>query len=332
MKFEFGTGESKTTNTVEFDDVDTEKILYYTADGDTAESGAEDAYKVYGFECQITSVQMADTIAATLTYGKDDDDSDLTITQNYSASTYLDILATDANKETYGFSDVALALGKAIKNYGSYVQPMLSAANGNWTIANDANTLASAAGHMKMTAAGNEPETDVTNSVTDYAVSGVPSDYTGTNVSALKFSLLLESATTIRLYVTLDGASTMTAKIDGEDAEVTAATADTEADQNVGFTPSGTVFKVEIPGISAHKLATPHTVIITADGGTSITLTNLSALSYVNAVLSNSASTNEQKHAVNALYQYYAATKAYRKGTAGYPEHDSQQSEPASGD
>ena len=66
---------------------------------------------------------MADTITATLHYG-----NGKTVTKDYSAKTYL-----NAALNITSFSGVIKNLMVAIKNYGHYVQPMLSAANG-WTI------------------------------------------------------------------------------------------------------------------------------------------------------------------------------------------------------
>lgn len=75
-------------------------------------------YTLYGYECPITSVQMADKITAKFSYGTN------TIRQEYRAKTYIDGVISDTNE-----AEDTRNLCKAIKNYGSYVQPILADSN-----------------------------------------------------------------------------------------------------------------------------------------------------------------------------------------------------------
>ncbi len=103
---------------------------------DTASKNSTGKY--YGFTCNITSVQMADTITATFTYqdpfaeNPDDSAASKTITKTYSIRQYLNSLDMSGSE----YSEAAKTLIKAMADYGYYVQPYLAGANG-WTIGED---------------------------------------------------------------------------------------------------------------------------------------------------------------------------------------------------
>ena len=81
---------------------------------------------LYGCDCFINSAQMADAINATLYYNGNTQTLDA---KPYSTEDYLDTVAS--SPESY--KDYELALIEAIRDYGHFVQPMLSDANG-WEI------------------------------------------------------------------------------------------------------------------------------------------------------------------------------------------------------
>ncbi len=89
----------------------------------------------YGFTCNITSIQMADTITAKFTYqdpfatNPEDSDASKTITKTYSIKQYLNSLDMSGNE----YSEDAKTLIKAMADYGYYAQPYLAGVNG-WTI------------------------------------------------------------------------------------------------------------------------------------------------------------------------------------------------------
>lgn len=66
---------------------------------------------------------------------------------------------------------------------------------------------------------------------------------------------------------------------------------------------------MSIPNIGAHRLGSEFNVLLTAGG--SKTAVKVSAMSYVTSVLGKSKDQNQINLAV-ALYQYYAAAKAYK--------------------
>ena len=98
--------------------------VYFDVSGDKSqntqpvypfETITEGSNSFFGFKCYITSVQMADEIHAVLKYGGK------TVKHTYTAKEYLDDLIADTTQP-----EDAVELGKAIKDYGCYVQPVLA--------------------------------------------------------------------------------------------------------------------------------------------------------------------------------------------------------------
>lgn len=237
-----------------------------------------DGLYLYGFRCYINAAQMADTITATLHYGNGQ-----TITKDYSAKTYLDKALGMS-----GFSEINKNLFIAIKNYGHYVQPMLSKQN-DWNIGEKYLLMDS---HTELT---DDDINEAREALKSFA-------YSKNGTAVINYKLLLGSETTIILYITppsgyeknisayLDGGTTNIAVIDGNQ------------------------YKVQISNIAAKDLGTLHTLRIIADAETTV---KISALSYAEAVLSSTASKigkvdiQTMRKAATALYQYYRAAKAY---------------------
>ena len=105
--------------------------VYFDVSGDKSqntqpvypfETITEGSNRFFGFKCYINSVQMADEIHAVLKYG------DKTVKHTYTAKEYLDELIADTTQP-----EDAIELGKAFKDYGCYVQPVLADYNG-WEI------------------------------------------------------------------------------------------------------------------------------------------------------------------------------------------------------
>ena len=240
----------------------------------------DSGYTLYGYRCYINSVQMADDIHAELTCG------DETITQTFTAKEYLDGLIADESEPEY-----SRALGRAIMNYGSYVQPILADYN-KWVIG---------VKHRKMTSADAYTASDFTNTmnaVAGHAISrDIPDDL---GIEDIQFSLVLDSETAIKLYLTSkDGyAGSVCAYLDGNESANMAV-------------KKGRDYVVEIGNISAHKLADIYAVKIVT-GNVEFTV-KVSALSYVQAVISDESESVAMKEAVTSIYEYYAATMEYRR-------------------
>ncbi|MBQ6114436.1 MAG: InlB B-repeat-containing protein, partial [Synergistaceae bacterium] len=253
--------------------------------------------KYYGFEREITSVQMADTITAELHYN--DGAEEKTVTYECSAKGYLDYgLANETDTAT-------LELLKAIADYGHYVQQPLATENG-WQVGVQ---------HAAMTSATEESVFD--GYVTALAASDdlkacaikVGSETSGIDV---KYALDLTSETQINVYFEVPEGMSLSANIgSGGEAQVI----------------ENGRYKVNIAGISAHLLGKTYTITVHPyEGETArpIFTVEVSALSYVNTVLSSaipSADDDDGKalskntalrRGVTSLYRYYKATKSYR--------------------
>jgi hypothetical protein len=76
-------------------------------------------------------------------------------------------------------------------------------------------------------------------------------------------------------------------------------------------TVSGTAYRVEIPNIPAFFLGREFAVAL-KDGDTTVLDFSASPMSYVRTVLTQGgASEDDEQQALAALYDYYAAAKAY---------------------
>ena len=239
----------------------------------------------YGFTLNISSVQMADTITAVLHIG------DRTFYANdYKVEDYYDQII--AAPGAYGTDVVNLV--KALKDYGHYVQPFLSEHTRTpWTIGTD---------HMAITQSNTyddsvlQPVYDIINN--DSAIY-VPAVSSHEGVS-LTYSLNLETTTSVRLYLDpgsagFEGPISLT--VDGQSADYVLL--------------SDGRYRVDIDNIPARLLGTGHNICFSY-GNQSITVSNLSALSYVRLVmdLSNDFyNDTESQYAMCALYRYFQAAQ-----------------------
>ncbi|MBQ6432307.1 MAG: endonuclease [Oscillospiraceae bacterium] len=107
------------------------------------------------------------------------------------------------------------------------------------------------------------------------------------HISFLGASVVTESETAIRVYFTLNGEG-FTATVDGEPAAI-------QTNERGTF--------VEIANISAKNLGDPHTIAVT-NGSETVTISNCSAYSYVQSVLSYAGASDSLKLAVKALKLY----------------------------
>ena len=227
------------------------------------------------FTCYINAIQMAEPITATFHYTQNGDEKTVEITR--SAKNYFE--SYDDNKDQ--FNDKTQALIEATADYGYYTQAFLAAQKG-WNLDGED------APYAKMDKRYKE-------SFDEYDVSGyaISCPDIGELFSKVSFSLVLDSETAIRLYLTPnEGVDEVTATcLDGKDATVT---------------KKGARWVVEIPNISAHQLSTTYTVTVNSTATISV-----SALSYVKLMLDNYTDQTAQ-NAAAAIYYYSAAADAYK--------------------
>ncbi|MBO4423509.1 MAG: hypothetical protein J5879_08720 [Clostridia bacterium] len=242
--------------------------------------------KYYGFTCFVNSVQMADTITATFHYG-----NGRTVTGTYSVKQYITSFDTYVAEHPGVYDDVTVDLVHALADYGTYIQPFLSAARG-WTTGPGSKQYA------KMDAAYTTVyDVDaVKAAVADHAILQKKCP----DIKEIRYSLLMDSDTAIYLYFkpaeNYKGGITVT--VDGDLKTVTK--------QKDGR------YLVKITNIGAHMLGDPYSVIVaTTNGRSTVTV---SALSYVKGVLDAEAYQNDTdaQYAVASIYNYYAAAAAYK--------------------
>ena len=130
------------------------------------------------------------------------------------------------------------------------------------------------------------------------SVNGLKSEKTENEDVTVRYALLLDSKTSIHVYfIPNEGyTGTVTAKIDGVDAEVTQLT-------SAGYEGW---YEVRIDGIGPSDLGNKFTVMAYTDHGCA--QIKVSVMSYVNAVLEdNLFFKNYGPHAMAALYRYWLA-------------------------
>ncbi len=256
-------------------DYSTSKMTFTIPHG---ECTAEAAYTEGSdsFTCYINAIQMAEPITATFHYTQNGVEKTVEITR--SAKNYFE--SYDDNKDQ--FNDKTQALIEATADYGYYTQAFL-AAQKNWELGGENPRYA------KMDKHYNDAFDPF--DVSDYAIN-CPD--IGDLFSKVSFSLVLDSETAIRLYLTPnEGVDEVTATCsDGKDATVT---------------KKGARWVVEIPNISAHQLSTTYTVTVNSTATISA-----SALSYVKLMQNAYAGNTAAQNAAAAIYYYSAAADAYK--------------------
>ena len=254
-----------------------------TGKGTTTEKDAFDAGcrnstgTLYGFTCYVNSIQMADRVTATFHYG-----SGRTVSKTYSVEEYINYFDDHASE----FDEKTINLIRALADYGHYAQLYLKDANG-WTF----NDYAQMTKHYTESYdAGEILE----------AVSGSPflKNIDGSKITNVRYRLILSSETTLEIafYVEEGTELSASAVFNGKSfpAEKT----------------SENRFLIRVNGIPATLLG--ETITVNGTAGSEFTI-SLSAMSYVRAVLSSDTYKDNvnARNAVAALYQYYAASKAY---------------------
>lgn len=244
--------------------------MEFTVQGKTvatipASGCAKDESGYYLFQCDLTSVQMSEPVTATYHWGEN-----RSIKATYSIEDYAAQLLEDSQ-----YSAEAKDAVRALINYGHYAQICLSEVNG-WELGVDYKETETCFGTLTATAADLEPFR--------FAQSG-----NDPAISRVQFSLILDSETSMRLFLTTKEKPSVT--VDGENAVVM----QSEDGQ----------YYIRIQDIGAGELGKMHTIVVNGKE-----TYQLSALSYATVVLNKSASASLQ-NVCKALYEYYTASVAY---------------------
>ena len=240
-----------------------------------------------GFTVQLSSVEMAQPVTATLSYTLNGQDAALT-KEDVSVESYV----KKFNEDTGSYDATTVDLVRAVADYGHWVQPFLSAQNG-WSIGDGDDQYA----EMDTFYAHSYEHDQIRERLSGYGMAKHLGDSAVTKASA---ALALESETALDVLLTTKGnvrPEGVTALVSGGDpVEPTVA-------------KSGKRWRVRVAGIQAQHLDREVTVAGTAGGGT-FTVT-ASPLAYVGAVLGSDDFGLEAKNAMCALYQYHVAAKRY---------------------
>ena len=236
----------------------------------------------YLFTCYVNSLQMADEITATFQYG-----AGQTVVNNYSVKEYITYIVE--HSDSFDASTVVLA--KATADYGYFSQIYLADLHG-FTVGDDGK-------YAEMTGYKSASELDTAGAAS--AVAGYSSslDKGSSGIERFQLRLSLDTETALSIRAKMPSGETIDsgiAKIHGE---------------NYPFDSASSVAKVT--GIKAAWLGDPVSVSGNAGGTFGGTA---SALSYVDAVLNGNSTSTVQVNAMAALYNYYAAGKAYQEAHA----------------
>lgn len=240
-----------------------------------AEQVIVNGIELYKFTCEVTSIEMADQIHASIVYGDNE-----SVSEDYSVQTYIDKSAT------MGYDETTMELINSIANYGSYVQPFLAAVH-------------NISSYDEMPSGYEISDDDVAAAKTALEAYKPILGENNSDVQNIGYQLNLRAQTTLNIMLLLpkEYNGSISAKLsDGTVLDV--------------IKMSGTVYRVSIGDIPAHELGKAHTITITTDSG-SYAIT-ASALSYAYKEM-NSPSNDYSETAMAALYRYYLATVDYRK-------------------
>lgn len=209
-----------------------------------------------------------------------------------------------------------LALVRSLADYGHHVQPFLSGVRG-WTLGEgkdhavmpSAAELADEVGGKALAIGDADVEAAAAGSKGSAVAWKLPS---GCGIAKGSYSLELNAGTNIFLYFKMEGGAEVASAV------VNGVAAEKRASDGVSPTferrPDGR-WRVTVPNIAAHELGDVHVVKVTTSAGVTATA-SVSALSYVNGLLSSAAYRDDQpaRLAVAALYRYWDAASAYIGG------------------
>ncbi len=234
----------------------------------------------YGFTYYVNTIQMADTITATLNYTVDGEAK--TVVKTYAVKDYFD--AFDANYAAHPelYSDEIVNLIKATADLGHYVQTHLDEVNTAWSVPTDHADMDKV--YTTYTA---DDIAEATAAVADHAL---VAESNCTDIQKLSYKLEFESETEIHVIVTMKKgfSGTLTATADGADCEIEQKTS--------------RQFIVKIKNVQAHQLSHGFEIVIGTENG-ALTLTG-SGLSYVNMMFAMYASNQAGQNAAAAIYRY----------------------------
>ncbi|MBR4905366.1 MAG: hypothetical protein IKZ44_00750 [Clostridia bacterium] len=247
----------------------------------------------YQFAYYVRSIEMADTITATLKYKENG--TTKTIEQTYSAKKYFKE-GYDNNKEL--FTEAEQAMTEATADYGHYLQAFL-ATQRTWTLGKDYAEMDKHYTDYTETDI-NAAQTGLANYTTDKTV--------GTNMQKITYTLVWDSDTELRVYFKpkADYTGTFTFTANGNPI--------TEDGEKIRVSlQSDGRYMVSIKNIAAHEYDSVYTVKAIGSDGVESNMT-VSPLSYVRSIMANYSDNTTAVNAATAVYRYAMAAKALKPG------------------
>lgn len=280
MSFSIGGGNSRTIENI--------PLTSAGISTDTATNGQ----RIFSFP--VYAIEMAEDVKAVFHYQAGGEDKTATLTT--SIEKYLDKVE-ELNKDP-NYSEKLAKLITATRNYGHYMQPYLANVH-NFNV----DSYAAIRQGSEFTPLTDDEMT---------ALSGFErkknSEYHKSNIKSVGYFLTLNERTTLNILLGFNNEpGGISATANGERATVNA---NPELKNPDGSSATGIYRLIEIPNIAANNLDMTYTVIV-KDGETTVYGVDMSALSFVYAVLNANGTGDIEKQALTALYRYNVAADAY---------------------
>ncbi len=251
----------------------------------------QNAKGYYRFTYYVRSIEMADTITATLQYTVNGEAR--TLEKTYSVKQYFETFDNYMSL----FMEKEQVMTKATADYGHYVQACLETQH-TWTIGTD---------YAEMDKFYTVYTADDISAAQSALQAYAAEKSLGSNMQKITCTLVLDSDTELRIYFkpSADYTGTYTFTMDGE------AIAEDGEKVSVKLKPDGW-YLVSIRSIAAHDLSMSHRIAAVGDGVESYI--ELSALSYVNAMITAYASNATAVNAAVAILRYAEAAHSLKYG------------------
>lgn len=252
---------------------------------DASDRSGTGAY--YGFECDVSSIQMADRIIATLRYNQDGVEK--AAYQTYSVADYVKafdrLLAADPD----AFDAKTVALVHAMADFGHYAQPYLASLR-DWEVDVDYAEMPAASAYSSDTVAAAREGT------APYVTGYHFTTRSERDIDRLSVALNLETDTSLYVFAYTRGGASITGATlaDGTPLPV----------ERV----SDNCWRAEVPGIMAQRLDDEFEVEMTTSGRAEFS-TTVSALSIARDLVRSND--QDARFAGTALYNYWKAADDY---------------------
>ena len=249
-----------------------------------------------GFTYYVNTIQMADTITATMHYTENGEAK--TLEKTYTVKEYFETFdaAYEANPEDY--TEEVVNLIKATADLGHYLQPYVKDREGyGWSFGEGTDQHVEMDHYYAKTYSADDLSS-TTSAVASHALSVETSGSVTNDIRKLGYTIDFESTMALRVTVTVksDYTGTVTANWTSEKGD------SGECTVSQPSTNDTSVYLVEVPNIMAHQLSDKYTITITTENGT-ITLT-ASALSYAQMMLASANGNTTTQNAMIAFYRY----------------------------